>query len=92
MEQSELILLLAYLTGKEMPTDFHKDLVVLVRNLVPRYNDLCARQVLQLVYLKRKPEIRELTFSFTVGLTYRLQTLLTDSKSITFTSLRHAKG
>lgn len=41
-----------YLAGKEMPADFHKDLVVLVRSLVPRYNDLCTRQVLQLVNLK----------------------------------------
>lgn len=37
-----------------MPTDFHKDLVVLVWSLVPRYNDLSTRKVLQLVYLEKK--------------------------------------
>ncbi len=45
-------LFVMYLAGKEMPTDFHKDLVVLVWSLVPRYDDLSTRKVLQLVYLQ----------------------------------------
>lgn len=40
-----------YLAGKEMPADFHKDLVVLVWSLVPRHDDLSARTVLKLIYL-----------------------------------------
>ncbi len=46
------VLFFLYLAGKEMPTDFHEDLVVLVWSLVPRYDDLSARKVLQLVYLE----------------------------------------
>lgn len=45
---------LMYLAGEEMPTDFHKHLVVLIRSLVPRYDDLRTRKVLQLVYLKHR--------------------------------------
>lgn len=43
---------MSYLAGEEMPTDFHKDLVVLVRSLVPRYNDFSTRQVLELIHLE----------------------------------------
>lgn len=32
-----------YLAGKEMPNDFDDDLLVLVRGLVSRHNDFCAR-------------------------------------------------
>lgn len=37
-----------------MPTDFHHDLIFLIRSLVPRYDDLSAGEALQLVYLKKK--------------------------------------
>lgn len=37
-----------------MPADFHKDLVVLIWSLVPRYDDLGARTVLKLIYLEKK--------------------------------------
>lgn len=43
-----------YLAGKEMPADFHKDLVVLVWSLVPRHDDLSTRTVLKLVYLREE--------------------------------------
>lgn len=43
-----------YLAGKEMPADFHKDLVVLVWSLVPRHDDLGTRAVLKLIYLGRE--------------------------------------
>lgn len=59
--------LVAYLAGKEMATDFHKDLVVLIWSLVPRYNDLSARAVLQLVYLEKKT----LALNFNGSLTYK---------------------
>lgn len=49
----ELQQILIYLAGKEMPTDFHKDLVVLIWGLVPRHYDLCAGEVLQLVDLRQ---------------------------------------
>lgn len=43
----------AYLTSKKMPDDFHKHLVVLVRRLVSRDDDLSAGEILQLVHLHR---------------------------------------
>lgn len=46
----------AYLAGKEMPADFHKDLVILVWSLVPRYDDLSTRKVLQLIYLEEEEQ------------------------------------
>lgn len=41
-----------YLIGIEMSDDFHKDLVILIWSLVPWYDDLCTRKVLQLGHLK----------------------------------------
>lgn len=40
-----------HLASEEMPTDFDKDLVILVRCLVPRHDDLCAGEVLQFIHL-----------------------------------------
>lgn len=37
-----------------MPADFHDDLIFFVRCLVPRYNDLSARETLQLIHLRTK--------------------------------------
>lgn len=52
-----------------MPTDFHKDLVVLIWSLVPRYDDLSTRAVLQLVYLEKKTH--HLALNFTSSLAYK---------------------
>ena len=42
-----------HLAGKEVPTDFNKDLVVLIWSLVTWHNDLSAGEVLQLIHLHR---------------------------------------
>lgn len=73
-------LFLAYLAGKEMSTDFHKDLVVLVWSLVPRYDDLSTRQVLQLVYLKikKKKRLQRSSCGFEFHLQPKLQNTVTE--------------
>lgn len=73
-----------------MPADFHKDLVVLVRNLVPRYNDLCAREVLQFIYLKHRHTAQRLGSPRQLHLQPHLQNTNTYwQKSIAVTSPKH---
>ena len=63
-----------------MSTDFHKDLVVLVWSLVPRYDDLSTRQVLQLVYLKikKKKRLQRSSCGFEFHLQPKLQNTVTE--------------